>query len=363
MKASLVKKEQRELIAFFAAGVAALVGAGWAVFTYLVPPSDDKPLPSITANCAIVGGTSVVATNVSLTCGSSAVEVQAIVAQAVSQERLAFKVDNDKLGVRLSNKTISALAKAFAVQNADIKGMLAALEKTRPSATPPAQVFSNIAFSYTTIRNAQSALAADYPDANINQQPVTDALQRGDLAYANDLMSAELTTIYKVSLEGGLISSPPGPGVGIVGKDDVYLDASTVSPIHVLGPHVQDLRNPILVALNEPYYADNAVWYPEVDVGFQVPAGVTSVQFQFSSKVLASCLVDFSYTDYGYEYFTVNFVSRTFLYTFGVREADKSVVMEWHRADHEYPDKYTASIRCENGAGDVSGKFSFAFAS
>ena len=40
----MLSKGKREIIAFFAAGAAAIIGAGWAVFVYLIPPdTSNKP--------------------------------------------------------------------------------------------------------------------------------------------------------------------------------------------------------------------------------------------------------------------------------------------------------------------------------
>jgi len=38
----MLSKRNRELIGFFAAGAAAIIAAGWAVFVYLVPPDASK---------------------------------------------------------------------------------------------------------------------------------------------------------------------------------------------------------------------------------------------------------------------------------------------------------------------------------
>jgi hypothetical protein len=39
---AMLSKRKREIIAFFAAGAAAIIAAGWAMFVYLVPPDTSK---------------------------------------------------------------------------------------------------------------------------------------------------------------------------------------------------------------------------------------------------------------------------------------------------------------------------------
>jgi hypothetical protein len=44
----LRSKQNRELIGFLAGGVAAILAAGWAVFTYLAPAERDKDMKACT---------------------------------------------------------------------------------------------------------------------------------------------------------------------------------------------------------------------------------------------------------------------------------------------------------------------------
>lgn len=284
----LRRKENREVIGFVAAGIAAVAAAGWTVFTYIRPaPHEEAGNLQQQASCSAMAAGSARMQSITINCGPSDEDIKRIVNRTMSASEvidLVRKVGQPSL---VDDSHFGELARSLRLEARDLKAILLAMDDQKLSPEQVGQAFSQTTQDYL---NAKADLARSSITGNeADTLAIRSSLDAGDIGKAMALLA-----ILSASQGKAMVSQPNecdfSPKTAAI-RNASYAESQVGTPtnyfndgwpaINLYGYDYRNERRPFPIMLDTRYRAFFTESPDKHYFSFIIPRESRRPEFQF----------------------------------------------------------------------------------
>jgi hypothetical protein len=278
---------------------------------------------SVTANCSVVAGGSILADTINVSCGPQISEINDILRQLTSDQGLFSAIEELRSRKSVDSSLLKNLAENLGLSVDQILAIMKSLAKESLPSDQIIDKFAQLAELSNVINVETARVKGTTSDVNALREQISDALRDGEITHAGFLLSAAIA-----------MGDPTPRGSAYISLDNT--------------PH-NDWGSPALIELNKLYMVGNGY----AAVRFLVPKNVRRVELQYKSGYNVPCSIDISYWDNRIEYWRVgedspegwkDFPTSEVFYSFGVGEGDLDTIHTHSSPGHWPPHDYMIQI-------------------